>query len=127
MSHTVFQTAQIMPIYTSTIPTSKVVSSQKQLLHPAAAFHRLAVAGKMRKSCIRASSSVVDGDAVSALERCFQASPPADCPTSSAGSPVMFAPVMKGGKYGSLGAVTLEKSKLDMSQKQTKSSPEVRF
>nr|GLL28680.1 protein RETICULATA-RELATED 1, chloroplastic-like isoform X2 [Ipomoea trifida] len=127
MSHTVFQTAQIMPIYTSTIPTSKAVSSQKQLLHPAAAFHRLAVAGKMRKSCIRASSSVVDGDAVSALERCFQASPPADCPssTSPAGSPVMFAPVMKGGKYGSLGAVTLEKSKLDMSQKQTKSSPEL--
>ncbi|XP_019169722.1 PREDICTED: protein RETICULATA-RELATED 1, chloroplastic-like isoform X2 [Ipomoea nil] len=132
MSHTVFQTAQLMPIYTSTIPTSKVVSSPKQLLHPAGALHRLplpqAVAGKMRKSCIRASSSsVVDGDAVSALERCFQASPPADCPssTSSPGSPVMFAPVMKGGKYGSLGAVTLEKSKLDMTQKQTKSSPEL--
>lgn len=29
------------------------------------------------------------------------------------------------GKYGALGAVTLEKSKLDMSQKQTKSSPEL--
>lgn len=81
----------------------------------------------MRKSCIRASSSVVEGDSIAGLERCFQASPPVDCPTSTAGSPVMFVPVMKGGKYGSVGAVTLEKSKLDMSQKQTKSSPEVRF
>lgn len=129
MSHTVFQTAQIMPIYTSTIPTSKALSSHKQLLHPAGAIYRLkppqAVAGKFRKLHIRASSSVVDEDSVSGLERCYQASPPVDCPSSSAGSPVMYAPVMKGGKYGSLGAVTLEKSKLDMSQKITKSSPEL--
>lgn len=37
----------------------------------------------------------------------------------------MMAPVMKG-QYGAFGAVTLEKSKLDLSQKTTKSSPEVR-
>ncbi|XWS62528.1 hypothetical protein CRYUN_Cryun06bG0019200 [Craigia yunnanensis] len=32
---------------------------------------------------------------------------------------------MKGGKYGAFGAVTLEKGKLDMSQKQSTSSPEL--
>lgn len=35
-----------------------------------------------------------------------------------------FGPVMKG-QYGAFGAVTLEKGKLDMTQKQSKSSPEV--
>jgi hypothetical protein len=31
------------------------------------------------------------------------------------------------GKFGSLGAVTLEKSKLDLTQKQSQSTPEVLF
>lgn len=58
------------------------------------------------------------GDCVrAALERCFQA------PCSSSGSGEL-GPVMKG-QYGAFGAVTLEKSKLDLSQKQAKSSPEV--
>lgn len=35
-----------------------------------------------------------------------------------------FGPVMKG-KYGAFGAVTLEKGKLDLSQKESKVSPEV--
>lgn len=71
---------------------------------------------------VRASSSVlVDGDSVALLERCFLADS-ASVPSSSA-STTSF-PVMKG-KYGSFGAVTLEKSKLDMSQKQSKWSPEV--
>ena len=71
---------------------------------------------------MRASSSaLVDGDSVALLERCFLAEP-ASVPSSSA-SATSF-PVMKG-KYGSFGAVTLEKSKLDTSQKQSKSSPEV--
>lgn len=81
---------------------------------------------KFRKgSAVRA---VVDGgtDTLDSLERCYRASPTSDSPVSSSASPVMYAPVMKGGKYGSIGAVTLEKSKLDLSSKQkSKSSPEV--
>ncbi|KAL0422305.1 UNVERIFIED_CONTAM: hypothetical protein Slati_3253400 [Sesamum latifolium] len=87
-----------------------------------------AVAGKLRRCCftVKASSSaVVDDDAIASLERCFQASPPAaDAPSSTSSSSADFGPVMKG-KYGAFGAVTLEKSKLDLTQKQTKSSPEL--
>lgn len=39
-------------------------------------------------------------------------------------SSVMYAPVMKGEKYGALGADTLEISKLGLTQTQTNSSPE---
>lgn len=63
-------------------------------------------------------------DPRSLLERCFVSSGVEPASVSSSSS-VMLAPVMKGGKYGAFGAVTLEKSKLDMSQKTTKSSPEV--
>ncbi|KAL3620872.1 hypothetical protein CASFOL_035784 [Castilleja foliolosa] len=126
MSHSVFQTAQIMPL----APTPNSLSS-KSLLSTTTVFrHSLfpPTAGKLRKChyTFRASSSaVVDGDATAGLERCFQASPPAlDAPSTSPSS-VNFGPVMKGGKYGAFGAVTLEKSKLDMTQKQTKSSPEI--
>ncbi|KAF6147696.1 hypothetical protein GIB67_003027 [Kingdonia uniflora] len=74
------------------------------------------------------SSSVVDGDSIASLERCFLATPSiadAPSPSSSASTPVMYAPVMKG-KYGAIGGVTLEKSKLDLSSKQQlRSSPEV--
>lgn len=52
------------------------------------------------------------------LERCFQGLSSSDYAD--------YGPVMKGGKFGSVGAVTLEKGKLDLSQKQAKSSPEVR-
>ena len=62
----------------------------------------------------------MDGDTNAHLERCFQASP--DAPSSSS---VEFGPTMKGGQYGAFGAVTLEKSKLDMTKKETKSSPQV--
>ncbi|KAG9141859.1 hypothetical protein Leryth_013987 [Lithospermum erythrorhizon] len=68
------------------------------------------------------SSAIVDEDSISALERCFEAAPP---PSSASSSSTNFAISMKGKGYGSLGAVTLEKSKLDMTQKQTKSSPEL--
>ncbi|KAL9321472.1 hypothetical protein ACSQ67_013311 [Phaseolus vulgaris] len=54
----------------------------------------------------------VETDFTTHLERCLNA-------------PVASEPLsMKGGQYGSLGAVTLEKSKLDLSQKETVSSPE---
>lgn len=74
------------------------------------------------------SSALVDGDSLVVLERCFRASPvaPDSSPASSSSSGSNgseFGPVMKG-KYGALGAATLEKSKLDLSQKQSKSSPE---
>ncbi|XP_058074304.1 protein RETICULATA-RELATED 1, chloroplastic [Magnolia sinica] len=85
---------------------------------------------RFRKArAIRASlGPLVESDPRDALERCFNASPdpgpgPASSLPSASGS-TMFAPVMKGGKYGAFGAVTLEKSKLDLSQKTSSSSPE---
>ncbi|WVY92469.1 hypothetical protein V8G54_031557 [Vigna mungo] len=54
----------------------------------------------------------IETDSTTHLERCFNA-PVASEPAS-----------MKGGQYGAFGAVTLEKSKLDLSQKETVSSPE---
>ncbi|KAL7205856.1 hypothetical protein ACSBR2_018721 [Camellia fascicularis] len=128
MSHAVFQTAQIMPINTQTIPTTKILSP-KPLLHVHTPVHRLVpVSGKLlRKGLVVKASAppssaaeAVDGDVIAGLERCFRASPPSE---SSSSSSAMFGPVMKG-EYGAFGAVTLEKSKLDMTQKQTQSSPE---
>ncbi|KAG5137021.1 hypothetical protein JHK82_021752 [Glycine max] len=57
----------------------------------------------------------VETDSTVHLERCFNAPVASHLPSIS----------MKGGQYGAFGAVTLEKSKLDMSQKQTRSSPEL--
>ncbi|KAL3843705.1 hypothetical protein ACJIZ3_001108 [Penstemon smallii] len=126
MSHSVFQTAQIMPL----TPTPNTLSS-KVLLPPTTGVWLWVsppVSGKLRKCClttIKASSSaVVDGDPIASLERCFLASPPASVAPNSSTSGAEFGPVMKG-QYGALGAVTLEKSKLDLTQKQTRSSPEV--
>lgn len=67
------------------------------------------------------SPSLIDGGEQSSafLEKCFKA------PNALAsGSTAQYGPVMKG-QYGALGAVTLEKGKLDLTQKQSKSSPEV--
>ncbi|XP_076959708.1 protein RETICULATA-RELATED 1, chloroplastic-like [Bidens hawaiensis] len=114
MSHhtVVFQAPQITPINTHLIPNVKTLSSS--LINP------LLPGRKLPPPCrkvfvVRNSSAVVDGDAVAGLERCFQMEFPAA---------VAHGPVMKG-QYGAFGAVTLEKSKLDMTQKQTKSSPEL--
>ncbi|KAM7478875.1 hypothetical protein LguiA_027088 [Lonicera macranthoides] len=129
MSLCVFQTAQIMPINTQkTIPTVKTLSSKPLLPFLTSPVHRLpaAVSVKFRKGL--AVRAVVDGgtDILDSLERCFRASPTSDSPVSSSASPVMYAPEMKGGKYSSIGAVTLEKPKLDLSsQQKTKSSPEL--
>lgn len=122
MSHSVF-TPQIMPV----APTKTIYSSNPLLpihtlssLRPAAAS--ASAFAKRRSLAVRASSSaLVDGDSVALLERCFLADS-ASVPSSSASA--MPLPVMKG-KYGSFGAVTLEKSKLDLSQKQSRLSPEV--
>ncbi|XP_074274997.1 protein RETICULATA-RELATED 5, chloroplastic-like [Silene latifolia] len=142
MAHAVFQTAQIMPMNTQfpiskptifPINTSSSSSSSSPFLGKAKRLrkfrdnfnynHRLLIMGS--SSGLSSPSPVADGESsscssVSLLERCFVA-PPAATTTKS-----MMAPTMKGGKYGSLGSVTLEKSKLDMSsQKQTRSSPEL--
>ncbi|KAH6768795.1 plant/protein [Perilla frutescens var. frutescens] len=124
MSHSVFQTAQIMPL----APTTKSLSSKP--LQPFTTVSLCPVsppfAGRPRRYhfIVRASSSsVVDGDTSAHLERCFQASP--DAPSTPPSSSVEFGPTMKGGQYGAFGAVTLEKSKLDMSKKEVKTSPQI--
>lgn len=66
------------------------------------------------------SSGLVDGDSIALLERCFVVPPASGCAPASSS----LGPVMKG-QYGAFGAVTLEKGKLDTSQKQSQSSPEV--
>ncbi|CAL0306522.1 unnamed protein product [Lupinus luteus] len=68
-----------------------------------------------------------ENGSVSRLERCFESTSgigAGESLSSSSSSSSSFGPVMKG-QYGSLSSVTLEKSKLDTSQKQTKSSPEL--
>lgn len=81
---------------------------------------------------MKASSSSLVDDPVGTLERCFRPSPLSDSSSAASSSSSLFGsaspcaefgPVMKG-KHGAFGAVTLEKSKLDMTQKQSKSSPE---
>ncbi|KAL8160428.1 hypothetical protein V2J09_001965 [Rumex salicifolius] len=128
MSHAVFQTALIMPI-TAQIPTAGY-SSKVFLLPPAASarFRKPSLMVVRASSSLSPSPASLNGggrDMVAHLEQCL-ASPPADSlPSSSATRPMESGPVMRGGKFGSFGGVTLEKSKLDLSQKQSKSSPEL--
>ncbi|KAJ6704511.1 PROTEIN RETICULATA-RELATED 1 CHLOROPLASTIC-LIKE [Salix viminalis] len=115
MPHFVLQTAQVPT------PTSRAILSLKPTFPIPQLCHLRRRARSNRNLDLKCSSSsscpMIDGggDSVAALERCFSAPP----------APVVadFGPVMKG-KFGSLGAVTLEKSKLDMSQKQSQSTPE---
>ncbi|KAK8263451.1 hypothetical protein V6Z12_D12G044200 [Gossypium hirsutum] len=108
MSHIMFQTS----------PLPKTLLLKPSLPPPP---------GKHRKNLTlrRSSSSLIDGgeSSVASLERCFLA-PPAPVESASSGSGEV-GPVMKGGQYGAFGAVTLEKGKLDLSQKQSTSSPEL--
>ncbi|KAM0940259.1 hypothetical protein DsansV1_C19g0162051 [Dioscorea sansibarensis] len=67
------------------------------------------------------SPGALDPGGLEALERCFSSSPDSGPPSVSSGA--SLGPVMKK-DYGSFGAVTLEKSKLDLSQKTTRTSPE---
>ncbi|KAL0718210.1 hypothetical protein Bca4012_067532 [Brassica carinata] len=119
MSHMVFQSVVAAPKPCS--PTPRSISNPPCKLR--------------RGNFVRASSSssLIDsvGDSVSGLERCLQLpfsgdSAPSSSSSISASSPsAQMCPVMKGGKFGSVGAVTLEKGKLDMTQKKVESSPEV--
>ncbi|KAG7976270.1 hypothetical protein I3843_06G141000 [Carya illinoinensis] len=104
MSH-VFQTAQIMP--------TEKMSPFSPVAHPVAG--KLSRRGLVVKGSASSSLAFLEGDSFGLLERCFAA--------PLAFSKVMASPVMKG-QYGSLGSVTLEKGKLDLSKKQSQSSPE---
>lgn len=122
MSHAVFQTAQIMPINTQ-LPTNKLWLPSIVKLGPCHRNRAVLVvkafttsSPSSSPSSSSSSSGVSYGDSIALLERCFA--------NSSAPASSSLGPVMKG-QYGALGSVTLEKSKLDMSQKQSKSSPEV--
>lgn len=127
MSHAVFQTAQIMPINTQ-LPTTKLWLPPVVKLGPCQRSRPVLVVKSFTTSSPPSSSSsgVSDGGSVALLERCFvgPCPTPGSDPSISAASSSSFGPVMKG-QYGSLGSVTLEKSKLDLSQKQSRSSPEV--
>ncbi|KAM1092855.1 hypothetical protein ACFX19_020376 [Malus domestica] len=109
MSHAVFQTAQIMPINTQlpTKPKLAVLPTQLRMLERRGLV--------LKANCLPSpsTSDAVDGDSMAMMERCF----------ARPSAPGGLGPVMKG-QYGAFGAVTLEKGKLDMSQKQSKSSPE---
>ncbi|KAE8716920.1 putative disease resistance protein [Hibiscus syriacus] len=112
MSHLVFQA--------SPLPKTLLL---KPRLQPSA---RPSVCRLKNNLTVRCSSySLIDDvdSSVAALERCFSA-PPAPVELGSSGSSEV-GPVMKGGKYGAFGAVTLEKGKLDLTQKQTTSTPEL--
>ncbi|XP_074561544.1 protein RETICULATA-RELATED 6, chloroplastic-like [Curcuma longa] len=65
-------------------------------------------------------------DFMDALERCFSLTSVSEpiSGSSPAATPAASMPVMKGGKYGAIGAVTLEKSKLDLSKSTMRSDPE---
>lgn len=97
------------------MPTEKM-SPFSPVAHPVAG--KLSRRGLVVKGSASSSLAFLEGDSFGLLERCFAA--------PLAFSKVMASPVMKG-QYGSLGSVTLEKGKLDLSKKQSQSSPEVCF
>uniref|UniRef100_A0A6M2F5R4 Protein RETICULATA-RELATED 1, chloroplastic n=1 Tax=Populus davidiana TaxID=266767 RepID=A0A6M2F5R4_9ROSI len=125
MSHFVFQTTQIPTTTTKTTLTLKPTSPIPQLCHLRGTRKRVNHNHTIKCSSSSSSSScpTIDGggDSVAGLERCFLAP---SAPVLNSSPKGDFGPVMKG-KFGSLGAVTLEKSKLDLTQKQSQSTPEV--
>ncbi|KAG6792513.1 hypothetical protein POTOM_001664 [Populus tomentosa] len=125
MSHFVFQTTQIPTTTTKTTLTLKPTSPIPQLCHLRGTRKRVNHKDTIKCSSSSSSSScpTIDGggDSVAGLERCFLAP---SAPVLNSSPKGDFGPVMKG-KFGSLGAVTLEKSKLDLTQKQSQSTPEL--
>ncbi|KAG9459622.1 hypothetical protein H6P81_004130 [Aristolochia fimbriata] len=129
LAHAIFQTAQIMPL-NSQSPQSKTLTPP--LKTPPLRQQTASFRSSRRLKVIKGSSGLAEAepgescsfnaDVREALERCFMSSS-SNSSDASASSSTMSAPVMKG-KYGAFGAVTLEKSKLDMSQQTTQSSPE---
>ncbi|KAL5704276.1 hypothetical protein ACHQM5_022726 [Ranunculus cassubicifolius] len=130
MAHSITQITALNP---TQIPKSKTLITNHNLFpfsYPLIESHRVRrslsscdISRKFQVIKASSSSSIVDGDSsVASLERCFRDSPDL---VSAGSTKTMYAPVMKGGQYGAFGAVTLEKSKLDMTKPETKSSPEV--
>ncbi|KAF2319756.1 hypothetical protein GH714_018562 [Hevea brasiliensis] len=131
MSHFFFHTAQIPTTTTSaakTLPLKPSLPPIPQLCPRQQLPVVQPVTCKLRRNLVIkcSSPSIIDGgESVAALERCFLAPDAAPVDLGSASSSRgEFGPVMKG-KYGAFGAVTLEKGKLDLSQKESKISPEV--
>ncbi|XP_004299952.1 PREDICTED: uncharacterized protein LOC101315147 [Fragaria vesca subsp. vesca] len=120
MAHAVFHTAQFMPMNTQLPKKPRLPGPLQQqptmmmIAQPLKPRRSLSVKG----CCASPSTSdSVEGGQSTLWERCFVA--PSSLPARNE-----FGPVMKG-QYGAFGAVTLEKGKLDMTQKQSKSSPEL--
>ncbi|KAK9162203.1 hypothetical protein Syun_003105 [Stephania yunnanensis] len=122
------------PARSTTTPTPPTTTNLANHRSPLCFGPLIAVSRQSRRVkkggfVVRGSSTLeVGGDSVVHLERCFSASPDlnsAAVPSSSNSSSFSSSggPVMKG-QYGAFGAVTLEKSKLDMSKSQTKFTPE---
>lgn len=132
--YAVFQTtpASVILQLKTTQPTSSSASYSPLFFTPLPSpFHsrnRLVQRGRcigqmVNLPYLRASHAPAFVDPKEHLERCFDA-------FSAKGRPVdafCNAPVTMKGQYGSVGSVTLEKSKLDLSSKTTRSSPEVSF
>ncbi|XP_077220082.1 plant/protein, putative (DUF3411) [Tasmannia lanceolata] len=131
LPHAVFQTSQIMPllnVHNHSILQNKTLSHHNPFLPPLFKVHPAIPISRAIKSCSislsSSSSGLVESDPIKeTLERCFNSSPNS-ITVGSTSSSTLFAPVMKGGQYGAFGAVTVEKSKLDISQKQSRSGPE---
>ncbi|KAB5574389.1 hypothetical protein DKX38_001583 [Salix brachista] len=125
MSHFVLQTTQIPATTTKTTLTLKPSSPIPQLCHLRNTRKRVNHNHNIKCSSSSPSSScpTIDGggDSVAGLERFFLAPSAPALNSSPKGD---FGPVMKG-KFGSLGSVTLEKSKLDLTQKQSQFTPEL--
>lgn len=99
-----------------------LLSSSSPILNPSRLiFTPIRVSRKLRKG-VYANAVVDEGsEAIANLERCFGAA----AASTSSSTPSMSCTTMKGSNYGAFGAVTLEKSKLDMTKPETKTSPEV--
>ncbi|XP_068664133.1 protein RETICULATA-RELATED 1, chloroplastic-like [Aristolochia californica] len=131
LAHPILQTAHINPL------NSQILQSKSRALPVKTSplpQHTATSRSSRKLQVIQVSSSLVEVDPGESLERsfntgireAFERSFMCSSSTSfdaSASSSAMLAPVMKE-KYGAFGAVTLEKSKLDMSQKTMTSSPE---
>uniref|UniRef100_A0A2P2K405 Uncharacterized protein MANES_10G130100 n=1 Tax=Rhizophora mucronata TaxID=61149 RepID=A0A2P2K405_RHIMU len=117
MSHFILQTAPIPTAGNTTLPLKPSVPT-RQLLRTCKPWRRGNLVIECLSPPLPPPMNIDGADQVAALERCYLAPAP---PLVASGK---FGPTMKG-KYGAFGAVTLEKGKLDMSQKQSQSSPEV--
>lgn len=122
MSHFMFQTT---PVPTTAAKALSSASSSSTLAAPRySTSYPVGVRVRRKNMPITCSvpSPLIDGGdhSVVLLERCYKA--PSALPS---GSTAEYGPLMKGGQYGAFGAVTLEKGKLDTTQQQSETTPEV--